>query len=411
MKKSTFAKLILGTAISALCVIGVFGCTASEEETVPDVLNSDTGLTGGVAATVNGVEIEEDKVTRSINNMRLRYNLAEEDEWKEYMENQKYTTESLREEVLDGFIEQQLVLQCAEQIGVTTDDEEIQSYVDKMRANYSSDEAWQTALEGAGFDDEDAYKEALRYSILDKKINERFEAEQDAALDDDALLEAAQESKTSYDGAKRSSHILFSKDDKELAQEVKGKLDNGELTFDEAVVQYSTDEDTKDNGGDMGWDRLNTDLASEYTTALTDMTAGQISDVVESKYGNHIILCTETWTAPETLSSTSEVPEAILTEIRSTTLKSKTDDAMDAWVEETRAANDVVVNPLPDNLPYYVDMSDVYTEEETEEIDAAAEQELTDDVAATEADVTAAEAATDGTTALEADATGQTSAE
>lgn len=426
MKKRTVLRSIAGVAVSALCVVGVVGLagcsTATEEEAAPEALTSDTGLTGGVAATVNGVEIEEDKVTRAINNLRLNYSLSEEEDWKEYMEQQKYTTESLREEVLDSFIEQELVLQCAEQLDVTTDDEEIQSYVDKMRENYSSDEAWQTALEGAGYETEDKYKETLRYSILDKKINEKFEAEQDAALTDEALLEAAQESKGSYDGSKKTSHILFSKDDKELAQTVLGQIKNGEITFEDAVAQYSIDEESKANGGDMGWDRLNTDLASEYTSAIMELSAGQMSEVVESKYGNHIIMVTDAWTAPEPLNSTADVPEEILTAIRTETLEKKTDEAMDAWVEETRAANDVVVNPMPDNLPYYVDMSDVYSEEETQEINAAADEQLTEDVAATEQDVTAAEdaAATaaaeeaastpEGTSATDAD-TGETPAQ
>lgn len=383
MKKSSILKAIAALSLSTICILGVVGCTSGEEETAPDALQSDTGLTGGVAASVNGTEIEEDKVTRIINNFRIRGGYETDEDWKEYLENNRYTVESIRDEVLDSLIDQELVLQCAEQRGVTVTDEEIDGYVQEMRANYSSDEAWQTGLEGAGFDDEQGYRDALRYSILNKKLEDGFEAESEPT--EEELVAEAQTSMTTYSGAKRSSHILFNEEDEELAKSVLDQIRNGEISFADAATQYSTDTGSAEKGGDVGWDKLTT-FVTEYQEALDNMHTGDVSDLVKSEYGYHIITVTEEFTAPETLESTSQIPTDILEQIKSSMTTTGSSDAKDAWLKEMRETNDVVVYPMPENVPYWVELDE--SQEEQDEINAAAEEELADNVADEEAELT-----------------------
>lgn len=403
MKKSSILKAAIGLSLSVACVFGVVGCSTSTEENAPDALQTDTGLTGGVAATVNGTEIEEDKVTRYINNFRIRGGYETEEDWKKYLQDNSYTVESLRDEVLDTLIDQELVLQCADQRGVTVTDEEIDSYVQEMRANYSSDEAWQTGLEGAGFEDENGYREALRYSILNKKLEEGFEAESEPS--EEELVVQAQASITTYDGAKRSSHILFGKEDKEQAESVLNQIRNGEISFADAAKQYSTDTGSAENGGDVGWDKLTT-FVTEYQDALGNLNVGDVSDLVESEYGYHIITVTEEFNAPETLESTSQVPEAIMEEIKSGMTSTESTDAKDAWLEQMRETNDVVINPMPEGLPYWVQLDE--PEAEQEEINDEAAEELADDVAAEEAELTLEGEGAEGTEGTGTDGTTST---
>lgn len=389
-KTLKYAGIVVVCALALLGILYINGVFNAPEEEA-EVLEPDTGLTGGIAATVNGTEIEEDKVTRIANNFRIRYNYTEEDDWKEYLENNNYTVESFREEIIDGLIDQELTEQCAEQRGVTTDDEEIQGYVDKMRANYSSDEAWQTALEGAGFDDENAYRDALRYSILDKKLEEGFESENE--LSDEDLLASVNEKAATYSGSKHTAHIQFNEDEEELANEVLEKIKSGEMRFADAVAEYSKDEDTKDNGGDMGWDRVqDANLDADYSEAITELNAGEVTtELAKTKYGYHIIYCSEVF-SPATdeagnysIASLGDVPEGILAEIRTTTVEEKTDEAKEGWLDEMRETNDVVVNDMPEGLPYWVQLDE--SEEEEQAIDEAADEQLADDVAGEEAAV------------------------
>ena len=185
-----------------------------------------------------------------------------------------------------------------------------------MSSQYSSEEAWLKAVEDAGWQNGvEGYKEALRFSILEKKLQDQFDAEVEASLEDeDTLVAELQDSAATYTGAKRTSHILFGENDQELANEVREKSLNGEMSFEDAVAEYSTDDTTKENGGDVGWDKTNS-FVTEYTDAIGTLeNVGDISEVTESKYGYHIIELTDVWTAPETITSSSDMPEEFVTE-------------------------------------------------------------------------------------------------
>lgn len=404
--KNARTKIAVAAAGCAL-LFALSGCTADDAAN-SEILESDTGLTGGVAATVNGTDIEEDKVTRAINNMRLSYNYADDEDWKEYLKGQNETPESMRDQTLGTLIDQELILQFAEERGVTTTDEEIQSYVDAMAANYSTPEKWDEARKEGGFETDDDYKEALRFSILQQKLQEGFE--EAVQLDDEALLAKVQESAASYSGAKRSSHILFNEEDQETAQDVLKRIQTGELAFEDAVAEYSQDEGSKENGGDVGWDRLNS-FVTEYTDALTNLNKGEVTaDLVQSKYGYHIIMVTDVFEAPETIESLDQVPTEIVEEIRTTASETDSETAMDDWLLEKKQTSDVTINPMPENVPYNVDMSGEYTQEEMDEINQKAADELAGKVAEEEEEVAAegvadaeADAASDATDVAEAE--------
>ena len=69
-----------------------------------------------------------------------------------------------------------------------------------------------------------------------------------------------------------------------LAIEVKNKIDNGELTFQEAVKQYS-EEDY--NNGNLGILQL-FDMVYNFETAY-NTEIGSVSNIVKTKYGYHLI--------------------------------------------------------------------------------------------------------------------------
>lgn len=375
-------------ALSAVCVAGIAGCTTSNKG-----LTADTGLTGGVAATVNGDEIPEDDITRNINSMRINADAEDDDAWAEYLSQMSYTPSSLREYFLDSMIDQRLVVQFADEEDCAATDEEIQEQVDKVRENYSSDEAWQEALEGSGFENEDDYREALKYSIANKKLEDKFA---DTAVADEAkMLEEAQ---TKYNGKgemRRSSHILFADTDKDKAQEVLDQLKAGTLDFAEAAKEHSTDTGSAEEGGDVGWDGENT-FVEAYQSALDGLQVNEMTDLVESDYGFHIIKCTDMVTLPDEITELSQVPENLLADIRTSVQETQASDDLTSWKESKRESSDVQINDMPENVPYNVDMSDYETEEEQEAIDEAADEALVDDVEDTANEIDAAEAAADG---------------
>ena len=112
---------------------------------------------------------------------------------------------------------------------------------------------------------------------------------------------------SSFDNAKRSSHILFSAEDEATAQSVLDQINAGTLDFVEAVQEYSTDSAAKAKDGDVGWDKLSS-FDTAYQEALDGLEKDQVSGLVTSSFGIHIIKCTDVYTAPEELTSTDQIP-------------------------------------------------------------------------------------------------------
>jgi parvulin-like peptidyl-prolyl isomerase len=82
-----------------------------------------------------------------------------------------------------------------------------------------------------------------------------------------------------------AQHILV--EDEALANEIKAKLDAGEDWFS-LVEQYSTDEGSKSQGGDLGWFGRGK-MVKEFDDAAYALQVGEMSDPVQSEFGWHII--------------------------------------------------------------------------------------------------------------------------
>ncbi|MFK8053115.1 MAG: SurA N-terminal domain-containing protein [Woeseiaceae bacterium] len=86
---------------------------------------------------------------------------------------------------------------------------------------------------------------------------------------------------------RRASHILLDGDDDELAADVLARIRAGEA-FETLVTEFSVDGASARNGGDLGWVTTGV-FAGPVEDAVFAMEQGQISDVVESEFGLHII--------------------------------------------------------------------------------------------------------------------------
>ena len=206
MMNAKFAKTIASIGIAAACMAGLAACSGNSE-------------TSGVAATVNGVEISEEDVTNQIENIRNQViqsmqnsdeTLSADDAWGQYLVAVGETPESLREEVIDSLVDKELVKSGAADKGVTIDEEEVESYVKETSSQYESQEKWEKALSEAGIT-EDEYRDMIRTSLTDQALQEQFT--EAATADEATVLETAKTYVSYYDGAKRSSHILFKVED------------------------------------------------------------------------------------------------------------------------------------------------------------------------------------------------------
>lgn len=344
MLKKKFAKMAVAATFVVAGALGLAGCSGS---------NSTADPSAQTAVTINGATLSEGEITSQIQSIRDGYGLLEDSAWGQWLAQYGMTPETIRQQMIDAYVEQELVKSGAAELGISVEDSEVDSYIEQMRANYDSDEAWESALASSGFSEDD-YRDTITSSIL--KTNVQRKLAESVEVTDDEKLEYAKQYASILSGSKRSSHILFASDDTEKAQKVLDQLKSGVLSFEEAAKQDSTDRGSAANGGDVGWDKVSS-FVSEYTTALGSLEKGQISDLVTSKFGIHIIKCTDIWEAPSEITSIDQIPSDMLDAIVRMSLSKKSQSAFSDWIAQQKEKATIEVADMPKGLSYDIDMS------------------------------------------------------
>lgn len=204
--------------------------------------------------------------------------------------------------------------------------EYVESNLDSMRENFDSDDELISTFNsyyGTGFTDIEDFKEYLELNYL------RNLATEDYAKSLVKEKEIKNYYKNSVVGDIEASHILITPDvtddmsDEEQekaeeealkkAKEVIKKLNDGE-DFSELAKEYSDDEATAENGGELG--KFNKgDMAESFETAAYALKVNEYSkEPVESEYGYHIILKTKEYDKAELDEVRDEIIEKLADE-------------------------------------------------------------------------------------------------
>lgn len=353
MKYKGILRKVSIIGVSVACCFALAGCGGTNY-----------GYTGGVAATVNGSEIEEDTITKYIQDFRTSSDLTSDQDWANWMNENSLDPSTVRSQVIDYYTEVELKKQACDEKGITVDESQVDEQLETMKSNYSSDEEWQNALSSAGIS-EDQYRESIEEGLRDEALMDNV-AGDSATADDSQVLEMLNTYYTMFDGAKRSSHILFASDDEATAQQVLDQINAGTLDFAEAAKQYSTDTASAENGGDVGWDATNT-FVEAYTTALDGLSKDQVSGLVTSDYGIHIIKCTDEFSCDGTATSLDAYPSEFVDYISNIVKSQNQSTVYNDWFTSYKEQADIQINDMPENVPYNLDMTQYESDEGTDD--------------------------------------------
>lgn len=323
-----------------------------------------TGCGKAVAATVNGEKIYEADVTSRIEQIRTAYDCADDKEWATLLNSYGYTPESLREETINTLAQGVVVRAAAKDAGITVDTSKVNEYIDSIKTSYgyTDDASWNEYLDSIGYTTDSLYEE-IELSYLEEDLSTSLVTTEP---DDAYIQNMANSYATSYAG-KRSSNILYSTEtygDDAQAQcaaaiaELQASSDLA-TAFAAKASEINTDS-TKDKGGDVGWDVLNT-FESGYTTALDSLAKGQMTvEPVQTGYGYHIILCTDVYTGEpnaEGVVDLAQMPSEIYTQFKSDVISYYKNEQGQTGIQELVDAADIQIKDMPKNLSYNVDMS------------------------------------------------------
>ena len=347
--KTTIAKLLNISAAFALCLAGtlcVTGCSNNASD--------DTADKGSVAAVLGDTSIYENDVTRQIEAIRAQYGYTDDSVWAMMLSMSDYTPETFREYTIKSMTYDQVVPVAAAQKSVTVAAADVDAAVQKMKETYGlSDEQWATALTNSGFTEE-SYRKTIELSLMEQALYDQVTA--DAAITDEYFMTNGMPYVESYYGdIKRSSHILFAPEDLATAQSVLAQLQAGTITFADAVAQYSIDTGSAVAGGDVGWSGIHT-FVDEYQTALDQLAVGEMSGLVESQFGYHIILCTDAFTYTAD-TKVADLPTDVYDHICTNYLSSRVaNDTYNDFIDGVRDGMGFTVYPMPQGLSYDVDV-------------------------------------------------------
>jgi len=272
--------LAILASILAIVIIGpVFSAAAAP----PD----------GKIAMVNNATVSRQDLDREMKMYALKLNTQgrpiNDQELKRYEGNFRET-----------LINQVLLLQQSESEGVTVKDSQVTQSVNEFKANFKNEKDYQNELKQMGFTEDqlnDWFKDKLTIEavfeknitlntpISDKEIRAFYDKRPDLFRQPERV---------------RASHILIqvptdadeAKKETALAsiESLKQRIDNGE-SFANLAMEYS-DCPSKAKGGDLGFFSRE-QMVQPFSEAAFALQPGQVSDVVTTQYGYHLIRIVE----------------------------------------------------------------------------------------------------------------------
>lgn len=143
-------------------------------------------LSGGVAATVNGVAIGENQVSEYIVTLRKQQGVEDESAWGSWLVANGLTPETLRSALLEQFVNQELVKQAIKEQGITVPSEDVDEYVSQIVEQQGGEEAFAKVLEQQNAT-MDTVRESVELGLAEQKLAEQIAG--DVEVTDDEVLE------------------------------------------------------------------------------------------------------------------------------------------------------------------------------------------------------------------------------
>ena len=214
---------------------------------------------------------------------------------------------------------------------ITPSDAEIKTSFEKNKSKYQVPE-----------------RRSVRYALLD--VNQ---LRQSLQIPEDTLKHQYQNNILQYQVPSRVhvQHILLKtvgatdavvEETRKKAEDVQKQAKKG-AKFDELAKKYSEDPGSKDKGGDLGWVQQG-QTVPEFEKAAFSLSPGQISDLVKTQYGFHIIKVLEKETAHT--KPFEEVKDSLRTQALLNQADKQASDTADQLSSAIRRSNKVSLDDL-----------------------------------------------------------------
>ncbi len=235
-----------------------------------------------------------------------------------------------KEDLLKKMIEDKLLLQEAEEIGLAVSDEEVAQRLDYIKRDFSSEEDFIEKLEKSNMDIEDLKQRYKEQILIDKLINVKVKSK--VKVTPKEVTEYYNEHKEDFKKKPEVEvrQIFIPKEDEEALEKIKmiKSLLNGENQFKDVASKFSQGPNA-DEGGLIGLVSKGA-LIPEIDGVVFNLDAGEISDIVTTSLGYHI------FKVDRKLSSSDSDPMEVRGKVRNIIFKNKAHLAFQEYLDNLR---------------------------------------------------------------------------
>ena len=203
---------------------------------------------------------------------------------------------SLRESVLEKMIKLELLSQESKKAGVSVNAADIDNELKGYKKGFADDKAFAKALGEAGITEAELRKQVGKNLTIQKFIDTKFKGKAQVTEQEAKDFYTSNQDKFAQPEMAHARHILITaketepKADKDRKRaklvEIKKKLKDGG-DFADLAKQFS-DCPSKERGGDLGFFPRG-QMVKPFEQAVFKMMPGDVSDIVETEFGYHLI--------------------------------------------------------------------------------------------------------------------------
>lgn len=246
-----------------------------------------------VVATVNGVTITRDAYENAVTQTRQRLQLQGQPVGPDQLE-------SFRAEILEQLIAEELLFQEAQRRDLKAPEGSVDAQLSQMRGRFETDEQWEQALAGTNTTEEELRVQVERNALIQQVIRE---AVADVEPITDAEIQTFYEENPQFfeQGEQVAArHILISTQELETEEQIEDARQRAEAIRQElldgadfaALAQERSEGPSGPRGGDLGTFGRG-QMVPAFEQAAFSLEVGEISEIVQTQFGFHIIEVTE----------------------------------------------------------------------------------------------------------------------
>lgn len=293
--------VVIKMLVVAICVFSVMSCNKKEEAPVlPPVAEQEMNEVqpevkvdeNAVAVSVNGKDIIQREVEKELQNILMQYQGRVPPQQMIQMQPQ------LEKQAVESLINKQLLVEELDRQKIEVSDEEIDAEVAKVSAQFETPEKFKEKLEELNLSEEKLRKDIKQNYRIEKLLKSKM-PEIKVTDEDISLFYKENPQNFTVPEQVQASHVLFSiepdaldeiKNEKRSElQSVLEKIKKGD-DFAELARKYS-DCPSKEQGGELGSFPRGA-MVKAFDDVAFNLKEGEVSDIVETQFGFHIIKLT-----------------------------------------------------------------------------------------------------------------------